>query len=130
MKSRCLEPLEHDSQVAFFEWWDHFSLIVKVDARLMYAVPNAGAGASKGQAGKMKAEGVRPGIPDVNLDVPRNGFHGLRMEFKRRNRKPEPHQLEVIDLLRGQGYDVQVVHGLDEAMRVVMGYLGYRRAVT
>lgn len=125
-----LEPLEHDFQVALFEWWSYFANIVKIDHRLMYAVPNAGAGASKGQAGKMKAEGVKPGIPDVNLDVARNGFHGLRLELKRRGRKPEKHQLEVIDLLRKEGYDAQVVYSVDEAMRVVMGYLGYRKAAT
>lgn len=127
MRSRLPDdPLEHDMQVSFFEWWGYFSNIVKIDHRLMYAVPNAGAGASKGQAGKMKAEGVKPGIPDVNLDVPRNGFHGLRIEFKRRGVPAKPHQLEVIDLMRGQGYDVQIVRSVDEAMRVVMAYLGYR----
>jgi hypothetical protein len=128
MARRTIEPLEHDTQCAFMDWWAYFSKIVKLDERLMYAVPNAGAGASKGQAGKMKAEGVRPGIPDVNLDVPRNGSHGLRLEFKRRGRKPEPHQLEMADLLRAQGFQVFFVYSLDEAMRVVMAYLGYRRA--
>jgi len=124
---RRAEPLEHQSQAVFIAWWSYFCHIVKLDERLLYAVPNAGAGAQRGQAGKMKAEGVRPGIPDVNLDVPRNGCHGLRLEFKRRGEKPRPHQLEVIDLLRQQGYDVQIVYSLDEAMRVVMAYLGYRR---
>ena len=53
---RRAEPLEHQSQAVFIAWWSYFCHIVKLDERLLYAVPNAGAGAQRGQAGKMKAE--------------------------------------------------------------------------
>jgi hypothetical protein len=35
--------------------------------------PNAGAGAQRGQAGKMKAEGVKAGVPDTFLAVAHSG---------------------------------------------------------
>lgn len=121
-KRRRASP-EHDMQVAFFKWWSYYCKSVKLDHRLMYAVPNAGAGAQKGQAGKLKAEGVKAGMPDVNLDVARNGYHGLRLEFKVWPRKPEPYQLEVIALLRKQCFGVGVVYSLEDAMRLVKEYL-------
>jgi hypothetical protein len=48
------------------------------EARWLYAVPNGGF-RHKAVAGKMKAQGVRAGVLDFNLDVARGGYHGLRI---------------------------------------------------
>jgi hypothetical protein len=76
------------------------------ELRLLFAIPNAGAGAQSGQAGKMKAEGVKRGVPDLHLPVARNGYHGLFIEMKYGKGTPSPEQKEWIADLREEGYRV------------------------
>lgn len=73
-------PSEHAEQAALFK---HIRLLEAQYPILkdVYAVPNAEQ--SKAQAGKKWAEGMRPGPPDINVDVPNDPYHGLRIEFKR-----------------------------------------------
>jgi len=48
----------------------------------IHAIPNGGL-RSNIQGAKLKAEGVKPGIPDLFLPVPRTGFHGCYIEIKK-----------------------------------------------
>ena len=76
-------PTEHQEQCAVVQWaaLQHGRY---PELALLYAIPNAGAGAQRGQAGKMKAEGVKPGVPDLCLPVRRGKCSGLYIEMKRR----------------------------------------------
>jgi hypothetical protein len=47
-----------------------------------HAIPNGGK-RGKAQAGKLKAEGVKTGVPDVFVALPVGRFHGLYIEMKR-----------------------------------------------
>ena len=58
---------EHLHQKALFEWADRMEGAWP-ELRLMYAIPNGGL-RTKAQAGKLKAEGVKPGVPDIHLPV-------------------------------------------------------------
>jgi hypothetical protein len=49
---------------------------------MLFAIPNGGA-RHKAIAGKLRAEGVRAGVPDICLPVPRGEYHGLFIELKR-----------------------------------------------
>ena len=54
---------EHAHQVALFDWANlHLGRMPELAA--MYAIPNGGA-RSKATAGKLKAEGVKAGVPDI-----------------------------------------------------------------
>lgn len=134
---RQIVPLEHDEQVAVIRWWDHVCSSYGLDHRLLVAIPNAGAGASKGQAGKMKAEGVRAGMPDLffahgQMRAIEIVYFGLFIELKRIDWK-EPSsgakaqhwrkQCEFHQILRGQGYRVCVCVGHTEAINEIKAYL-------
>jgi hypothetical protein len=92
------------------------AIIAEADARavtvpewgLLYAVPNGGY-RGKAQGGKLKAEGVRAGMPDLHLPVARHSRIGLWLELKAGNNKPSGLQMERIRLLRVEGHCVEVV---------------------
>lgn len=95
--------------------------------KLSFAIPNAGAGAQSGQAGKLKAEGVRPGVPDWCLPVStiscKNGL-GLWIEFKSARGRLSRAQIEYAESLRAQGHQVNVCRDDAEAERIVLDYIG------
>lgn len=116
-------PTEHDEQVALMQWaaWEtarHGEL------RWLHAIPNAGAGAQRGQAGKMKAEGAKPGVPDLCLPVPRGNYHGAYIEMKRvRGSVMSEDQGCWRDHLKASGYAHCVAKGFAEARDFLLAYL-------
>lgn len=117
---------EHRIQAACVRWWQHAAAGFGVDARLLYAVPN-GALYGKGverviRAKILKAEGLRVGWPDIGIDVPRRGYHGLRVELKVPGAEPSADQFAIHDLLREQGYWVGVAHSVGEFAGSVTEY--------
>jgi hypothetical protein len=128
--SSLRRPSEHQSQCAVKEWWDWQCKKWDLPPYALFAIPNAGAGAQRGQAGKMKAEGVRPGAPDLMLAVAyvNRGVlcAGLFIEMKRKPKLPSPEQREFHLYLRDQGYQVVVCWSAEEAILVIKGYLNSR----
>lgn len=115
-------PLEHDEQVALMEWAGIASRSIHALA-LLFAIPNGGE-RHKAVAAKLKAEGVKPGVPDLCLPVPSGDYHGLFIEMKRiRGSKTTSDQLEWIEALRKQGYRVEVCNGWEAAKDVLLEYL-------
>lgn len=74
------EDREHREQRALFDWLDVQSRREPLFA-FVHACPN-GDLRDKATAAKMKAEGVKPGAPDLFFDVARGGWHGARVEMK------------------------------------------------
>ncbi len=81
-KPRAVFPDEHTEQVDLINTLrDLFPGIWPYVA----AVPNGGA-RHPAVAGKLKAEGVRAGYPDIVIDCARGPFHGMRVELKRQKK--------------------------------------------
>ena len=79
---------------------------------------------SIGQAVKAKAAGMKKGYPDITLDVSRCGYHGLRIELKKKKGgRVTPEQREWILNLQGQGYYACVCRGADHAKKIIIKYL-------
>ena len=115
-------PTEEEEQITLFEWAATMTYTYP-ELRWMYHVPNGGS-RGKAEAGRFKAMGVRKGVPDVALDIPRGGLHGLRIEMKRRDGgKLSDDQLEWIDHYNDIGYRTVVCHGWQEAAKVIEEYL-------
>ena len=90
---------------------------------MLYAVPNGG-NRNVITARKLKAEGVKPGVPDLCLPVPRDGYHGLYVEMKRqKGGTVSADQKAWIKALQGQGYMAAVCKGAADAWSLIHDYL-------
>lgn len=116
--------LEHGHQVALVNWWALEANRRGLDARLLVAIPNGGH-RHPVVAAKMKAEGVRSGMPDLCLFVPVNQYHGLAIELKAPSKtaRVSPAQDEMMGLLSEQGYLALVAWGWEDAMKQILLYL-------
>lgn len=96
------------------------------ELELLYHVPNEGKRSYK-TAARLKAEGLKSGVPDICLPVPRGGYHGLYIELKRvKNSRVTQDQLDWIEALIAQGYVAAVCRGCDEAIELITRYLSGR----
>jgi hypothetical protein len=125
-----LKNTEHDYQVQVIDW---ANLHVKKypPLRWLYAIPNGGE-RHKAVAGKLKAEGVKAGVPDLCLphpiDVPYwkdGGYHGLYIEMKSRDTKGRlsQEQKDWIKYLIEVNYRVEVCWNAKEAIAILEDYL-------
>lgn len=112
---------EHAEQAALFRWAE-FARSHLPELTLLHAIPNGGH-RHKATAARLKAEGVKRGLPDVCLPVARNGAHGLYIELKTERGKPTPEQLGWIRALRRQGYAAEVCRGWESARSMIEHYL-------
>lgn len=116
------EPTESVEQQHLFQW-AALQAAAHPELDMLYHIPNGGA-RSKATAGRLKAEGVRAGVPDLCLPVPRGRFHGLYIELKRQHGgQTSPAQRDWLDRLGAQGYAAAVCHGWEDAARTIMAYL-------
>lgn len=92
----------------------------------LYAIPNGGK-RSKATAGQMKAMGVKAGIPDLCLPVPRGPYHGFYLELKSERGSLSPAQRDVLEFLKGVGYATGVYRTAAEARDKILAYLNQRQ---
>lgn len=94
-------------------------------ADLIYHVPNGGHRV-KAVTAKLKAQGVKAGIPDLVLPMARGGFFGLYIEFKAtppNDAAISDSQHERIRKLNAQGYLAVVCRGHFDTMEQIRAYL-------
>ncbi len=95
---------------------------------LAFAVPNGGS-RSKTTAAMLRAEGVKPGVPDIFWPIARGGFHGMFIELKRpasvgKAKGTVSHaQTDYINELIFAGYHVITVWGWIDASVAMLNYL-------
>ena len=113
---------EHQHQVAVILWWAYVCKGYGLPGSALFAVPNGGA-RSKRTAGRLKAEGVRPGIPDLILPVARGIYRGLVVEMKSRVGRISPAQVEVLAWFESIGWRAVVCRSAEPAMDEITSYL-------
>ena len=127
-RERSLTPSEHQSQAAVISWWALQHKAYGLPVFALFAIPNGGA-RDMITGARLKAEGVRPGIPDLMLaatDRPGHpgGHHGLFIEMKKPLNYPSTAQHDVITYLHEAGYMCKVAYSTDAAIAVIQGYIG------
>jgi hypothetical protein len=112
---------ETEEQAALFKW---AALIGKryPEYSLLYAIPNAGKRGAKAR-GDMLRTGLRAGVPDICLPIPRGPYGALYIEMKRLGKKPTREQADWIAKLRSAGNYVRVAYNWDEAKKTITRYL-------
>ena len=121
---KALQRSEHDEQRDLFAWAE-MERVRHPHLALMFAVPN-GARTSMSVAKRLKAEGLRKGVPDIVLPVARGGFHGLFVEMKRQKATPSAvneDQRNWHFALMSEGYAVHTCRGFEQARTVILEYL-------
>ncbi len=108
-------------QISVFAWAEAVKCQYPM-LRLMYHVPNERK-CSQAQGALLKRKGVKSGVPDIILDYPCNGYHGLRIELKYGRNKPSENQLRWLEMLDEQGYKTAVCYGAKEAINEIVKYL-------
>lgn len=118
---------EHDDQRALFAW-AAYAQREHPELALLFAVPNGGH-RSKATAGRLKAEGVRAGVPDVCFPVPRGNYAALWIELKRMAQPGRPAGKETAMqkqwrlALNNAGNYAVVCKGWTAARDVIVQYL-------
>jgi len=103
---------EHDEQVAVCQYLDLLKIIY-------CAVPNGGH-RHMSVAKKLKAEGVKAGVPDLLLFTPACGYRGVAIEMKAtKTGKLSKAQQKWKENLESCGWLSVVCHGAGEAIKVI-----------
>lgn len=92
------------------------------ELRLLHAIPNGGH-RNKITAAKLKAEGVKAGVPDICLPVARGQYHGLYIELKTQQGKLSVRQQTWLADLNDQGFKALLCRGWTTARQAIETYL-------
>jgi hypothetical protein len=118
---------EHRHQVVLFQW-AAMAAQTRPELGMLFAIPNGGH-RHPAVAAKLKAEGVRAGVPDICLPVPRGPYHGLWIELKApggqgsRKGAVSPEQAAWIERLEAHGYWATACWGWESAREEIINYL-------
>lgn len=103
------------------------------ELRYIHAIPNGGQ-RDRVTAGKLKAEGVKSGVPDIFVPITRPYLSGLYIEMKKPDQKPKSDtarggvsdkQADFLTYANGQGYATAVCYSWGEAVQALKGYMGW-----
>ncbi len=113
-------PSEETEQIHLMQWcrWAEYKY---PELAAIYHVPNEGK-RSASTGGKLIKMGLRPGVPDICLPVPKGGYSGLYIELKRIGGKPTEEQIDWLELLNNYGHCVAICEGAEAAERVITAY--------
>lgn len=117
---------EHQEQRALIEW-ARLNERIEPRLKLLFAIPN-GRKRTKAEAGMLKAEGVKAGVPDLML--PTKGSwneHGLFIEMKADDGKLSKAQGEFAVMVEGEGYAWNLCTSWVKAATIICEYLGNRK---
>lgn len=127
---------ESAHQASFFQWLE-FQQYHGLHVRdFSFAIPNGGT-RHKLEAIKLKKEGVTSSIPDLMIAIPCRGYHGLFIEMKKPENKPQEfryligkqksgehirEQKEKLAQLASVGYLAVFAWGCEEAKEIAEWY--------
>lgn len=126
--------IEDEHQAMLIKWADFTRLNTMLGTyegtigKYLIHIPNGGKRNAR-EAGRLKAQGVRAGFPDLFLFIPASGYFGFAIEMKRPvvKGKPKPATSEAqrawIKRLEGQRYHTAICYGWDDAREQILAYL-------
>lgn len=113
--------LESAEQSALFSWAE-LNKNIMPELEFMFHIPNGGKRDIR-TAVRLKAEGVKPGVPDICLPVPTCKYNGLYIELKVGKNKPTEYQSKWLSALNKHGYHAIVCYGWQDAADEITKYL-------
>lgn len=119
-KKRAINHEEADIQSEFFSQVKLF--FPRIPDKLLFAVPNGGS-RNKLEAINLKRQGVKPGVSDVILLIPKGGFASLCLEFKTKTGKQSDEQKEFQKQAEMCGSKYVIVRSVKDAIDEMKEYL-------
>lgn len=118
-------PSETVEQQQLFQW-ARMASGKWPELELMYKIPNEGKRTRAGGS-RMKAEGLKKGVPDICLPVPRGKYHGLYIEMKRVGETLRDEQKEWMQALAKNGYCCYTGDkGWEDVSKMIVWYLNLK----
>ena len=115
-------PTEDEEQEALFQWAETMEYKYP-ELRALFHITNEGK-RSKQTGAKLKREGLREGVSDIELPVKRGQYGSLFIELKKRKGgRVSDEQKEWIDLMWELGNAAYICYGWEEAVKVIEEYL-------
>lgn len=112
---------EGNEQISLFLW---LQLQHPEIYEMAFHTPNGGK-RNPSEAARFKKQGVKAGYPDIAIDIPRNGYHGLRIEIKAtppNDCRVSESQKQWIEKLNNHGFKAVVCLGLNDAKQTIKDY--------
>lgn len=111
---------ERDEQIALFN-----ALAYHPELKWAHSVPN-GFYSTPAQKRKMKEEGLKSGVWDIFVPVPRGEYHGMYLEMKFAKNKLTKEQKDFGQAMQDQGFHCRVAYGWEQAYDFICQYMGLR----
>lgn len=119
-------PNEAAEQRTLFEWASRMERRFP-ELQLMFHIANGGSRDYR-EAHNLKLQGVKPGVPDICLPVPKGIYAALYIELKRKEGgKVSDAQRGWIKALNNAGNKAVICKGFDEAREAIIEYLNEGR---
>ena len=110
---------ESGNQSALFCWAATSGI---PELKWLFHIPNGGS-RHIAEATKLKAMGVKRGVPDIFLPVRTTNYIGLWIELKKAGGKISNEQIEWLYYLSAQGYATRVCLGWEQGRDALLEYL-------
>lgn len=112
---------EDAEQLALMAWAKSHVGGIRVSDYLIH-IPNGGKRNPR-EAARLKRLGVKAGVSDLFLPVPRGPAHGLWIEMKAAKGRVSAAQQDWMNKVAVQGYATVVCYGHEAAKRAITAYL-------
>lgn len=112
---------EDAEQLALMTWAKSHVGGIRVADYLIH-IPNGGK-RNVIEAARLKRMGVKAGVSDLFLPVPRGAAHGLWVEMKAGKGRVSEAQQEWLNKMAQHGYATAICYGHEAAKRAITAYL-------
>lgn len=116
-----MRHIEDNEQMMLFDWAMAQSRKYP-ELEFLHHIPNGGKRDAR-EAARFKRMGVKSGVPDISLPVPRGKYHGMYIEMKSPKGKLSDNQRLWLERLSKLGYVSCVCFSFGEARDDILKYL-------
>ena len=89
---------------------------------LLHSIPN-GANVTQRNRVRLVLEGLKKGMPDIHLPIPRGSYCSLYLELKSSRGRLSVYQVDALAMLREFGNLCFVSRSIHESIRIIEKYL-------
>ena len=114
MKTTKPTASETDEQIAVIEYCDVYGIPI-------YHIANEGK-RTYYTGNLLRKAGMRKGVPDLCIPLPRGKYHGFYIEMKSKSGKVTKEQIQWLKLLKNNGYATAICYGADDAINKIAAY--------